>query len=193
MADLLPVPVAASKAGRAAHDIGLAGLLGGSLFGRLAFHPAVVAISDPAERGKVVNATWRRSGTVNALSLAAVTAGWLGARADEASNKHLSRPERRLATMRDVLLGAVAITGIATAVEGMRFAKTAPDGAVPLEDGDHTTSDANERQTRVKRRLNILGLATLASETALVGVNSALNQESFRRPPVRRVIRQRLR
>src|SRR4051794_25826468 len=123
MADLLPVPVAASKAGRVAHDVGLAGLLGGSLFGRLAFHPAVASISDPMERGKVVNATWRRYGAVNALSLSAVTVGWLGARADEAANKHLSRPERRLAAARDVLLAAVAVTGIATAIEGMRFAR----------------------------------------------------------------------
>jgi hypothetical protein len=193
MADLFPVPLAASKGGRIVHDIGLAGLLGGNLFGRLAFHPAVAAISDPTERGKVVNATWRRYGTVNALSLGAVAAGWIGARADEAANRNLSRPERRLAGARDVLLGAVAVTGIATAVEGMRFAKSAPQGAVPLEDGDTTTGDATEQQARVKKRLNALGLATLASETALVGVNAALNQETFRRPPLKRVMRQSMR
>jgi hypothetical protein len=193
MADLLPVPLAASKAGRMVHDIGLAGLLGGNLFGRLAFHPSVAGISDPAERGKVVNATWRRYGTVNALSLGAVTVGWIGARAHEASNKHLSRPERRLAAARDVLLGAVAITGVATAIEGMRFAKSAPGGAVPLEDGDTPAEEATAKQARVKRRLNMLGLATLASETALVGVNSALSQENFRRPPLKRVMRQSLR
>jgi uncharacterized membrane protein len=73
-----------SQAGRAAHDLGLAGLLGGNLFGRLALHPSVTAISDEAERGKVVNAAWRRYGTVNSLSLLAVTTGWLGARAGEA-------------------------------------------------------------------------------------------------------------
>ncbi|MDQ3850678.1 MAG: hypothetical protein M3296_08720, partial [Actinomycetota bacterium] len=58
-------PVALSQVGRAAHDIGLAGLLGGNLFGRLALHPSVAAISDATERGKVVNAAWRRYGTVN--------------------------------------------------------------------------------------------------------------------------------
>ena len=76
-----PPPVALSQVGRAAHDVGLAGLLGGNLYGRLALHPSVTAISDPLERGKVVNAAWRRYGVVNALSLAAVTVGWLGARA----------------------------------------------------------------------------------------------------------------
>src|SRR3954449_8851451 len=85
MSQLLPPPVVLSKVGRAAHDVGLAGLLGGNLYGRLALHPSVTEISDPAERGKVVNAAWRRYGVVNTLSLAAVTAGWLGARRDEAA------------------------------------------------------------------------------------------------------------
>ena len=40
-----------SEAGRAAHDIGLAGLLGGNLFGRHALHPSVTEISDPAVAG----------------------------------------------------------------------------------------------------------------------------------------------
>jgi hypothetical protein len=37
-----------------------------------------------------------------------------------------------------------------------------------------------------KRRLNALGVASLAAEVALVSVNVGLNQESFRRPSARR-------
>jgi len=188
-----PPPVALSQVGRAAHDVGLAGLLGGNLYGRLALHPSVTAISDPLERGKVVNAAWRRYGVVNALSLAAVTVGWLGARADEAANRHLGERERRLATARDVLLGAVAATGLASAAEGVRFSRLAPDGAVPLLDGDHPAPGATDAQRRAKRRLNVLGIATLVAETALVGVNAAFAQESFRRPPARRLLSRRLR
>src|SRR3954469_24547264 len=113
MPQVMPPPVVLSKVGRAAHDVGLAGLLGGNLFGRLALHPSVTEISDPAERGKVVNAAWRRYGVVNTLSLAAVTAGWLGARADEAAPRRLGAGERRLAGARDALLGAVALSGLA--------------------------------------------------------------------------------
>ena len=88
-----PMPsVPLSQVGRAAHDAGLAGLLGGNLFGRLALHPAVTAISDERERGKVVNAAWKRYGTVNSLSLLAVMSGWAGARAGEARDDRLSRP-----------------------------------------------------------------------------------------------------
>jgi hypothetical protein len=53
-------PKTLSQVGRAAQDLGLAGLLGGTLFGRWALHPAVTSITDPRERGEVVNAAWRR-------------------------------------------------------------------------------------------------------------------------------------
>ncbi len=60
MADLVKIPpLPVAQFGRAAHDIGLAGLMGGNLFGRIALHPAVTEISDPRERGKVVNTAWR--------------------------------------------------------------------------------------------------------------------------------------
>jgi len=181
-------PVPLSQVGRAAHDIGLAGLLGGNLFGRLALHPSVTRISHKGERGEVVNAAWRRYGAVNSLSLLAVVGGWLGARANEAAPRQLSPAERRLAVAKDALVGAVAVSGLATAIQGMKFARQAPEGAVALEDGDHTAPEATRAQMRMKRRLNALGLVSLAAELGLAGVNAALNQESFRRPPRRRAL-----
>jgi hypothetical protein len=187
MAPPVPAPpLRLSEAGRAAHDIGLAGLLGGNLFGRLAMHPSVTEISDPSERGKLVNAAWRRYGTINSLSLAAVVTGWAGARAREASNAQLSDAERRLAYAKDALVGLVAVTGLATAAEGMRFARMAPEGAVPLRDGDHAAPTADEPARRSKRRVSRLSTANLVCELALVSVNAALSQEGFRRPPARR-------
>jgi hypothetical protein len=184
----MPAPsVPVSQWGRAAHDLGLAGLLGGNLFGRLALHPSVTAISDPAQRGMVVNAAWRRYGAVNSVSLLAVGVGWLGARANEASDRRLSPDERRLARAKDVLVGLVAATGLASAAQGMRFAAQAPNGAVPLSDGDHAAPNAGDEARRAKRRLNALGAASLAAEVGLVAVNAALNQRSFRRPPARRL------
>jgi hypothetical protein len=177
-----------SQVGRAAHDIGLAGLLGGNLFGRLALHPSVTQISDKAERGELVNAAWRRYGTVNSLSLLAVLAGWLGARAKEAAPGQLSPAERRLAVAKDALVGVVAVTGVATGIQGVRFSKQAPGGAIPLDDGDHTATEASEAQRRAKQRLNVLGLASLAAEVGLVGVNAALAQQRFPRPPRRRAL-----
>jgi hypothetical protein len=184
-------PQTLSQAGRAAHDLGLAGLLGGSLFGRMALHPAVAAISDPRERGEVVNAAWRRYGTVNSLSLAAVVAGWAGARVAEASDRNLTPAEQRLARAKDGLVGALVAFGLASAVDGIRFARSAPGGAVPLADGSHATPDAPAPAVRLKRRLNVLGALTIGAEVGLVAVNAALAQEGFRRPKARRRVRLR--
>jgi hypothetical protein len=176
----------ASFLGRAAHDLGMAGLLGGTLFGRMALHPAVTEITDKAERGRVVNAAWRRYGLVNGLSLAAVTAGWASARATEAGPGRLTPREAGLARAKDALTGAVAVTGLATALEGVRFSRQEPRGGVPLEDGDTAAPEASASATRNKKALNALGIATLVSEAGLVAVNAALAQEQHRRPALRR-------
>ena len=80
------------------------------------------------------------------------------------------------------------MSGLATAAQGIRFARQAPDGAVPLSDGDHTAPEATTAQRRATRRLTALGLVSHAAETGLVGVNAALGQQGFRRPPVRRAL-----
>ena len=188
MPSTIPAPsVPLSQMGRAAHDIGMAGLLGGNLYGRFAMHPSVTEISDPRERGKLVNAAWKRYGVINGLGLAAVVTGWVGARANEAAPGRLSPRERRLARLRDVLVATTAATGTLTAINGMRFAKMEPGGAVPLADGDHTAPGATPKEAKAKKLVNRLGTLNLLSEAALVAANAALAQENFRRPPARRV------
>jgi hypothetical protein len=114
-----------------------------------------------------VNAAWRRYGTVNSLSLVAVVGGWLLAR-DQVRDRDLVRAK-------DVAVGAVTATGIASALAGVRFGKAAPGGAVPLESGSEAASGASPSQTRQKRALNLLGAASLVSELALAGVQGALS------------------
>jgi len=172
-----------APASRALRELGLAGLLGGNLFGRFALHPAVAEISSKAERGKVVNAAWRRYGNVNSASLAALTAGWLTARLGDV-------PEPRgLARAEDALIATVFALGAASAAEGVRFARLAPGGAVPLEDGSHPAPETPDAAARAKRRLNALGAASVAAELALVGVDAALAQSGRRRPLSRRLRR----
>lgn len=178
-----------SAAGRAAHDIGAAAMLGGNLFARVGMHPALRDVSNASERGRVVNNAWRRYGTVNGISLAAVLAGWAGARIDEASPGMLSPTERRLAIAKDVAVASVAITGVASGLAGMSFAAEEEGGAVPLTDGGHASAETPPRAARMKRALNGLGALNLAASFALVGVNAALAQAGHRRPPVRRLLR----
>jgi len=180
-----------SSVGRAAHDAGLAALLGGNLYGRIAMHPALTEVADPRERGRLVNRAWRRYGWVNSASLLAILAGWAGARANEARPESLSPRERTLAKGKDAAVAAVAVTGIAAAVTGIRFARSAPHGAVPLADGNTPAADTPDDAARLKRRLNALSTANAAAELALVGVNAALGQANFRRPPARRLLRRR--
>ena len=143
------------------------------------------------ERGKVVNRAWRRYGWINSASLVAIVAGWAGARVNEARPSSLSPRERALAKGKDAAVAAVVITGIATAITGMRFARSAPDGAVPLEDGNTPAAETPAHAARLKRQLNALGTANAAAELALIGVNAALGQANFRRPPARRLLRRR--
>lgn len=189
--ELSPRSDAVSAAGRAAHDIGAAALLGGNLFGRLAMHPAVEGVCTPEDRGKVVNAAWRRYGTVNSISLAAVVGNWVAARTFETRGPLLNARERKLTLAKDIAVGAVAVTGVASAAAGVRFGKAAPGGAVPLDSGSEPAAQASRDQSRLKHVLNALGAASLLSELALVGIQGALAQESFRRPPARRLLKRR--
>jgi hypothetical protein len=84
-------------------------------------------------------------------------------------------------------VGVTAVAGATSAVEGMRFARQAPAGAVPLADGDHTAPGAPPEAARIKRRLNVLGIVTLAAEAGLVAVDAALSEETRRRPAWRRL------
>src|SRR5919204_2770103 len=102
---------------RAAHDMGLAVILGGNLFARFGMHPALREVGDARERGKVVNSAWRRYGTVNSLGLAALLAGWAGSRLQEAGRRQ-SEPERMLGPVRDAAVVAVAATGVAAGARG---------------------------------------------------------------------------
>jgi hypothetical protein len=165
---LSPTGVAA----RAAQDAGLAALLGGNLFGRLAMHPALEGVCGPEERGKVVNAAWRRYGTVNSVSLAAVVGSWLLTRSEE------SGP---LAQAKDVAVGAVAVTGVASAIAGVSFGSQAPGGAVPLDSGSEPGRETPAKAARLKHVLNALGGASAVSEVALVTINAALAQDRGRR------------
>jgi len=139
----------------------------------------------------VLNHSWQRYGLVNSAALTAIVLGWGGARLGEARPSLLSPAERRLALAKDLAVGGVAITGVGSAAAGMRFARTAPDGAVPMKDGDVPSKRAGEEAQRLKKALNVLGSLHLASAITLAGVNAALSQANFRRPPARRLLRRR--
>jgi hypothetical protein len=141
---------------RVAQDVGIALLLGGNVFGRRAMHPALEWVSSPEERGKVTTEAWKRYGMFNSLGLAGVVGGWAAERG--------SRPVRA----QDVAVAAVAVTGVASAIEGVRFGRSAPGGAVPLQSGSEPSSATPPPAARTKKLLNALGQASAIAELAYI-------------------------
>ena len=82
----------------------------------------------------------------------------------------------------------MAVTGLAAAAQGVRFARQAPEGAVPLESGTDPAAETPRAAARIKRVVNGLGRANALAEAGLVAVNTVLAQENFRRPPRRRAL-----
>lgn len=180
--DRLPAPAALVPAvGQLAQEGALAALIGGNLFGRVAMHPALRDVSDKTERGKVLNHAWRRYGTVNSLSLAALVTGWVSTRSDERAPLWTSPRRRSLILAKDVAVGAVVVTGVASAAGGIGFARQARDGAVPMDDGAEPAPEAPPTASRLKHVVNLLGGLNLAAEVSLVAVNTLLDASASRR------------
>ncbi|HET9104491.1 MAG TPA: hypothetical protein VFN55_14140 [Solirubrobacteraceae bacterium] len=161
-------------------DVALAALIGGNLFGRTAMHPALAEISDAQERGKVLNRAWRRYGTVNSTALVTLVGGWLVARRAETALPLLGSGRRRLIGAKDVAVGAVVISGLASAAGGVGFAQQAPDGAVPMTDGSQPGEDTPDRAAALKHLTNTLGALSLTAELSLVAVNALLLRSTAR-------------
>jgi hypothetical protein len=159
---------------QAAQDTALAALVGGNLFGRVAMHPALSDITDKQQRGRVLNRAWRRYGTVNSAALAALVAGWVSARGDDTSPLWTSPRRRRLIFAKDVAVGAVVVTGLASAVGGVGFSQQAPGGAVPMDSGSETATETPKRAVALKHAVNVLSTLNLGAELALVLVNASL-------------------
>jgi hypothetical protein len=167
-------------AAQSAQDAALAALLGGNLFGRLAMGPALSEISDKEQRGQVLNAAWRRYGTVNSTALAVLVGGWVSVRSDQSGRLWTSPVRRRLTVAKDIAVGAVVLTGVASAIGGVGFAHQAQDGAVALDTGSTPAPETPKRAASLKRTVNVLGGLNLAAELALVVVNAAVSRRTAR-------------
>src|SRR5215210_7189808 len=159
---------------RAAHDVGLATWLGGTMFGKFALNPAVATISERRERGKVLNAAWNGYNALNAVGLGAAAVGWAGARFTEANPVRMSTTENALSVAKDGLIAAAVVTGLANGIQGARLAPETPPQAAGLQ-----------------RSLDVLGDVNLGIGAALIAVNAVLAQVNYSRPTARRALLRR--
>lgn len=174
-----------------AQDLALAALIGGNLFGRVAMHPALTEVSDSAERGKVLNRAWRRYGFVNSLALGTLVAGWLPSRLNAEQREFSTSRDRVVSVAEDAAMGAILVTGLASAGAGVGFSRQAPGGAVPMSSGHDPAPETPPRAAGMKRVVNVLSAANLVAGVALLGIHSAPPKADVRRPLLRQLLRRR--
>ncbi len=161
------------------HDLGLATGFGGSLFGKLALHPAADAASSKEERGRIVNAAWRAYAPVNLLGHVAFALTWAAGRA-MLSGRSLGRDTRALVLTKDALVIGSVATGVATQLLGKSIEAEGPRGAVPLQEGARPAPEASERAKAKVRIVSGLGTVNLLCNAALVAVTAMLAMKSSR-------------
>jgi hypothetical protein len=174
---------------RAAHDVGLAAWLGGTMFGKFALNPSLKNISDPAERGATSNAAWNGYNVVNALGLGAAALGWGAARFTETQPSNLSGAEKGLSLAKDILMGGAVVSGLANGIQGARLARQAPGGRVPVETGTKPSPDTPPQAAKIQRSLEVLGNVNIVTGVSLTIVNAVLSQVNYSRPQTGRALR----
>ena len=182
------VPDSLANTTRAAHDVGLAAWLGGTLFAKFAHNPSVKLVSSHTERGQVVNAAWNGYNPINALGLGAAAIGWTAARFTETDRSLLTDTEHRLSVAKDVLMGVAVVTGIINGIQGARLAAQAPEGAVPVESGTEPAAETPPAAAKIQRTLGWLGNVNIATGVALVAVNGVLAQVNHSHPSTKRAL-----
>ena len=133
--------------------------------------------SSKADRGRVLNKTWNRYNTVNALSFGLATASWFAGRA-ALSGRTIDQDAETLSRIKDFLYVSGAVSGLASIVSGLRLSNQAPDGAVPIEDGSTPAPETSEEAAKLIRTVNALGTTNLAILGSLIGITTALSMKA---------------
>lgn len=159
------------------HDLGLAAGFGGPLFGKLALHRAVRDIHSEAERGKVLADAWKRYNLVNAISLGAATLTWFLGRA-MISGRSIDEETRNLVRLKDGLLAATVVTGVANMLAGEEMRGQAPGGAVPVREGNVPSMHTPRKAAGLQRLLRTVGPLNIALTASVIGVTTILAMKS---------------
>jgi hypothetical protein len=173
---------------RAAHDVGLAAWLGGAMFGKFALNPSLRQVSSHTERGSAANAAWNGYNAINTAGLGAAAIGWAAARLTETRPDKLTDTEQTLSQVKDGLMAAAVLTGVASGLQGARLAKQAPEGAVPVETGTQPAPETPTKAARIQRTLGVLGTLNIVSGVGLVAVNGVLAQINHSHPAKKRAL-----
>ncbi|HVV88242.1 MAG TPA: hypothetical protein VHE35_34610 [Kofleriaceae bacterium] len=161
-----------------AHDLGLAAAVGGSLFGKAAFDPAVKQLRNAKWREKVDDDAWRRYGPINVAAHAAIAVPWLIGRL-MLSGREVSGTARSLTRAKDILVGVSFVTAAACAVLGRILSNRRDRDRRPDETGEAAAMPDHQAHERglLDRAIDVAGVVNLAANIGVVGVTSALAME----------------
>lgn len=171
-----------STAAWAAHDVGLATAIGGTLYGRTALEPALHEIADPGERDRVSTAAWQKFTWLNLAAHGVFAATWFIGRG-MLSGREVSGRARTMTRIKDGLVVAGLVTGVATAVLGRMLGKCARRGEGPAQVREAGgAARGGERTVALQRAVGGLGIANLIANVATLGITAALAMEGSRSP-----------
>jgi hypothetical protein len=158
------------------HDLGLAAGFGGSLFGKISLAPAVRAIDDESQRGKVLEEAWSGQKWVNILSLGAAALTWFTGRS-AISGRSLGRDARGAVIAKDVLVGiSTASTLGAMALGG--YLGSGSQGYVPVEQGGVPSSNTPADKAKAIKTLRVLSTVNLVAMAGVIGLTTFLNHRA---------------
>jgi glycine/D-amino acid oxidase-like deaminating enzyme/nitrite reductase/ring-hydroxylating ferredoxin subunit len=173
----IPEVAATGRAPAIVRQLGLAAAFGGMLFGKMGLDPAVNVIKRRAERGRLVTTAWTRWTVVGAAGMvAAALASWTDSFGARGRARRASLPA-------DALFAIACVTGALNAVCGLLLARTARDGAVPLETGLRPGPAMTARQRRLHRTMVVGGWTQLATLAGTLALEATVARE--RKTPVR--------
>lgn len=149
----------------------------GTLFGKIALNPNVKAISSQPERGKVLSSAWNRYNALNTFSLGTAPATWFVERAG-ISGRSIDERAQSLVLVKDVLVGAASLTGLASVIGGFILSRQAPEGATPTETGNVPAPETPDRAARLERMNSMLGNVNLALLAGIIAVMTMLSMKA---------------
>lgn len=162
------------------HDLGLAIAVGGTLFGKLALHPAARRMQNAQERDELIGEAWSRFQALSLASHAAVAGTWLIGRT-MLSGREAVRWSRPLVIAKDVLVGAGLASVVATAILGRVLGGRIAEHAGPAqESGGWQSAPGDGRSRWLERVVGAVGSANLAADAGVMGLTSLLAVQAGR-------------
>jgi hypothetical protein len=167
-----------STAGWVAHDLGLAAAVGGSLFGKTAFDPAVKQIRNAKWREKVDEDAWRRYGPLTLAAHAAVAVPWFIGRS-MLTGREVSGTARTLTRVKDVLIGVSLATAVASAILGRILARRRDRERDAGAVGEANALPDNKEHVKgaLDHAIDVVSTVNLAANVGVMGVTSVLAME----------------